>query len=89
MQINKNLHASYLQQMSKKIDELILGGAYKYAQVIYVDPFDDNFMQVLQTKPYVLPDKEQEEKLRELLDAKAQIQDALIDRLAEEIKSGK
>jgi hypothetical protein len=89
MQIKKTLHANNLQQLSRKIDELILGGAYKYAQVVYVDPFDDNFMQVLQTKPYVLPEKEQEEKLRELLDAKAQIQDALIDRLAEEIKSGK
>ena len=46
-------------------------------------------MQMLQTKHYELPEKEQEEKLRELLHAKEQIQNALIDRLAEEIKSGK
>lgn len=89
MQIKKTLSTSGLQSLNRKIDELILSGAYKHAQVVYVEPFDDHYMQMLQTKPYELPAKEQEEKLRELLDAKAQIQDALIDRLAEEIKSGK
>lgn len=89
MQIKKTLSTDGLRRLSSKIDELIISGAYKQAQVVYVEPFDDHYMQMLQTKPYELPAKEQEEKLRELLDAKAQIQDALIDRLAEEIKSGK
>jgi len=89
MQIKKTLSTDGLRRLSSKIDELIISGAYKHAQVVYVEPFDDHYMQMLQTKPYELPAKEQEEKLRELLHAKEQIQNALIDRLAEEIKSGK
>lgn len=89
MQIKKTLSTDGLRRLSSKIDELIISGAYKHAQVVYVERFEDNYMQMLQTKPYELPAKEQEEKLRELLHAKEQIQNALIDRLAEEIKSGK
>lgn len=89
MQIKKTLSTDGLRRLSSKIAELIISGAYKHAQVVYVEPFDDHYMQMLQTKPYELPAKEQEEKLRELLHAKEQIQNSLIDRLAEEIKSGK
>lgn len=88
MQINKNVHVSNLRRVSKRIDEIILSGGYKYAEVVYVDPFEDNVLQVIKTDPYLLPEKEQEAKLRELLDAKAQIQDAIIDRIAEEMKRG-
>ena len=89
MQIKKTLSTDGLRRLSSKIDELIISGAYKHAQVVFVEPFEDHYMQMLQTRPYELPAKEQEEKLRELLYAKEQIQNALIDRLAEEIKSGK